>query len=161
MADVRQQIPDEVVTSAGALKVDLTSTTSNATPVTISGAASYLPTTDVSLNGRNLKTVAGSVSAAGMTTLVSGMANRVTKVFAFSLVTSSTSAVTADVRDTNAALLWQVPEQAITGTNFGANLAVTPPGYLFKSGSGNGIALNLSAAQAINYSIAYYQDDSS
>ncbi|HWZ65624.1 MAG TPA: hypothetical protein VNX65_02380 [Patescibacteria group bacterium] len=127
---------------------------------TISGS-NPLPTSDFGWNYRNLKTAVGIANTTGMTLLVSGVANRVTKVYAFSVVTPSSTAVTADFRGTDATLLWQTPLQAIAATNFGSNATVTPPAYIFKSSPGAGISANLSAAQAVTYNIAYWQDDSS
>jgi len=142
--------------SAGTQRVVLAS---NQPQVTVSGSGPQWGYD--TLYGLNPKTIVGNSSTAGMTLVSSGITSRVLKVYAFSIVTTSTSATTVDVRDSAATLLWQIPLQALSSTTQGANLAIQPPGYIFKTGSGNGLNINLSAGDATYYSFAYWQDDSS
>ena len=108
--------------------------------------------------GRTLLATGGAVSAAGDNGLVAyGTAK--TKVYAFSLSTSSTSAITARfLSGGGGAELWRAIFQAPTSITTGANLAVTPPAYLFASASGATITLNLSSAATINWSLSYFDE---
>ncbi len=47
---------------------------------------------------------------------------------------------------------------APAGANSGANIAVSPPGWLFKSRSASSVCLSLSSAQLVHYSVAYFDE---
>ena len=110
-------------------------------------------------NGRGIKSVTGTISAT--TDVIAAVASKKLKVHAFSILTNSTTAVTVTFQDNAATNLWTVPMQAISGTYFGANLAVACPAYLFSTVAGNKLTLNLSAAQSVTYSISYTDTDAS
>jgi len=107
--------------------------------------------------------VAGStsaVSASGLT-VVSPESGRKIKVYAFSLTT--TAQVGSQIRFTNGAgtsptVLWQVALQAPTQGIAGANLSVTPPGYLFAAGSGETLALVKDTGSLLHYAISYFKE---
>lgn len=106
----------------------------------------------------------GTVSSqggSGLNTIISPSANYSFKVFAFSLTT--TGVVSNNVRFTNGSTLgggelWRVALQAPSGVVAGANLAVTPPGYLFATGTNTTLALYLGEASTVHYSVAYIKE---
>ena len=107
--------------------------------------------------------VAGSTSGVSVSgvTIVSPEASRNIKVYAFSLVT--TAQVGSQIRFTNGAgtsptVLWQLGLQAPSQGIAGANLAVTPPGFLFATGSGNTLALVKDTASLLHYSVSYFKE---
>lgn len=106
-----------------------------------------------------LKSINGSLGTAGRTTVVSGQAGQYIKVYAFSFRTAATTGFTATILDEHSAQAWSEDLQAITGTYFGANLSVGPPAYLFRTSTqGDGLAINLSAAQTLKYGLSYWYD---
>lgn len=108
--------------------------------------------------GKTLKSAAGSASSSGNNTLVSAGTNKL-KVYAFSLTTTSTTAVTCIFEDgASGTALWEVVLQAPTSVNVGANLAVSPPAYLFAGSTATLLNLNLSGAQTVIWSVAYYDE---
>jgi len=107
--------------------------------------------------------VAGSTSAVSTSgfTLVSPEANRNIKIYAFSLTT--TAQVHNQVSFTNGSgasptTFWQVALQAPSQGIAGANLAVTPPGYLFATGSNTTLALVKDTASLVHYSVSYFKE---
>lgn len=109
-------------------------------------------------------TVAGStagVSASGVQ-LVAPSANAAFKVFAFSLQT--TGIVSTVARFTNgggtATEFWRglVTANQTSSTPIGANLAVTPPGFLFSTGVSTTLALHLDNATLVHYSVSYFKE---
>lgn len=134
--------------------------------VTISGVSGTVTTSGIAqqpvyiANPKNLKTVVGSVSALGMNTVVSGNGSNRIKVYAFVVSTASATAVTPGFKGaTSAAALWDIPLQALSSTRFGANLSVNPPYYIFKTPASEGLAINLTSAQQVDYSIGYFDDE--
>ena len=108
--------------------------------------------------GRTLKSAGGSASSSGNNTLVAAGTNKL-KVFAFSLSTTSTTAVTCIFQSgASGTELWRVVLQAATSTNTGANLAITPPSYLFSTASATLLNLNLSGAQTVHWSVSYFDE---
>lgn len=108
----------------------------------------------------NIFTVSGStsaISASGLT-LVSPSANASFKVFAYSI--STTGIVHMVPKFTNGAgtsptEYWRVALQGPSG----ANLAVTPPGFLFATGVSTTLALlNNDAGSLIHYSVSYIKE---
>lgn len=108
--------------------------------------------------GRTLKSAGGSASSSGNNTLVTAGTNKL-KVFAFSLTTTSSTAVTCIFQDgASGTTLWEVTLQAPTSVSVGANLAVTPPAFLFATSSATLLNLNLSGAQTVIWSVAYFDE---
>lgn len=108
--------------------------------------------------GRTLLSSGGSASSSGNNTLVAAGTNRL-KVFAFSLTTLSTTAVTCIFQSgAGGTELWRCVLQAPTGVNSGANLSVTPPAWLFATASATLLNLNLSSASTVHWSVAYYDE---
>lgn len=108
--------------------------------------------------GRTLKSAGGSASSSGNNTLVAAGTNKL-KVFAFSLTTTSTTAVTCIFQSgASGTELWRVVLQAPTSVNVGANLAVTAPAYLFNTAAATLLNLNLSGAQTVHWSVGYFDE---
>ena len=109
-------------------------------------------------SGKTIVSKGGSVASSGDNTLVSAGSNKL-KVFAFSLTTTSTTAVTCIFQSgASGTELWRVVLQAGTGTSTGANLSVTLPSYLFATASATLLNLNLSSAQTVHYSLSYIDE---
>ena len=101
------------------------------------------------------------VSASGIT-VVSPEAGHAIKVYAYSVQT--TGAVSLNIRFTNGAgtsptEFWRplVTAGGVTGVQ-GANLAVTPPGYLFATAANTTLAILNDSASLIHYSVAYFKE---
>lgn len=108
--------------------------------------------------GRTLVSKAGQASSSGNNTLVSAGSTRL-KVYAFSLSTVSTTAVTCIFQDgAGGTALWRVVLQTPAGVAGGANLVVQPPAWLFATSSATLLNLNLSAAVAVDWSLSYYDE---
>lgn len=108
--------------------------------------------------GRTLKFATGSASSSGNNTIVAAGTNKL-KVYAFSLTTTSTTSVTVKFQSgATGTDLWGVVLQAPTNVSVGANLAVTPPSYLFATASATLLNLNLSGAQTVQWSVAYFDE---
>lgn len=109
--------------------------------------------------GRTLTGSTGSLSATNGT--ISLTPSGKIKVYAFSLTTTSATEVTCILHSgsvANGLELWRGTFMAPAGSNSGANLAVSPPGYLFASRTGTAISLSLSTAVLVHYSISYYDE---
>lgn len=108
--------------------------------------------------GRTLVSAGGSAASSGNNTLVAAGTNRL-KVYAFSLTTLSTTAMTCIFQDgAGGTELWRVVLQAGTGTSTGANLTVMPPAWIFATSAATLLNLNLSSANAVHWSVAYYDE---
>lgn len=108
--------------------------------------------------GRTLTSTGGSVSSNGNNTLIAAGTNRL-KIHAFSLSTSSTTAVTCIFQSgAGGTELWRVLLQAPTGVTTGANLAVSPPAWIFATGSATLLNLNLSSGQTVHWSCSYVDE---
>lgn len=107
-------------------------------------------------NGKTIVNAGGSVSSSGDTTLIAAGTNKL-KVFAFSLSTISTTAVTC-IFKSNGIELWRLVLQAPSGAATGANLAVTPPAFIFATTAATALVLNLSSAQTVHWSAAYFDE---
>ena len=108
--------------------------------------------------GRTLLSAGGSASSSGNNTLIAAGTNRL-KVYAFSLTTTSTTAMTCIFQSgTSGTELWRVIIQAPSGANAGANLSVAVPSYLFATASATLLNLNLSSANAVHWSVSYYDE---
>lgn len=109
-------------------------------------------------SGKTLVSAGGSASSSGNNTLISAGSNKL-KVYAFSLSTTSTTAVTCIFQSgASGTELWRAILQAPSGANTGANLAVAPPASLFATASATLLNLNLSAAVAVHWSVSYFDE---
>ncbi len=108
--------------------------------------------------GKTLVSKGGSVASNGDNTLVTAGTNRL-KVYAFSLSTTSTTAVTCIFQSgASGTELWRVQLQAPSGVSTGANLVVQPPAWLFATAAATLLNLNISSAQTIHYAVSYYDE---
>lgn len=94
-------------------------------------------------------------------TIAGPTSSRVLKIYAYSITTTAQVSLTAKL--TNGAgssptvyeeWALQAPTQGVSG----ANLAVTPPGYLFATASGSTLALVLDSASLVHYSVKYFEE---
>jgi len=109
-------------------------------------------------NGKTLTSKGGTVSSSGDNTIVAAGSNKL-KVYAFSLTTTSTTAVTCIFQSgASGTELWRCTLQAISGASTGANLAVSPPAWLFATASATLLNINLSSAQTVHYSVSYFDE---
>jgi hypothetical protein len=108
--------------------------------------------------GKTLVSTGGSVASSGNNTLVAAGTNKL-KVYAFSLSTTSSTAVTCIFQSgASGTELWRVILQAPASVNTGANLSISPPAWLFATASATLLNLNLSSAQTVHWSCAYYDE---
>lgn len=108
--------------------------------------------------GKTIVSAGGSAASSGNNTIVSAGTNKL-KVFAFTLSTVSTTAVTCIFQSgASGTELWRVILQTPASVAGGANLAVSPPAWLFATGAATLLNLNLSAAVAVNWSVSYYDE---
>lgn len=113
-------------------------------------------------HGRTLKTVSGSLTAD--TDVIAAVTSKRLKVYAYSLITTDNTGTTPLFKSNGTAgtELWRVylkgPDAS---TPFGANLAVTPPAFLFATAAGEKLTVDVGSAATIHYSIAYWDDDAS
>lgn len=107
------------------------------------------------------QTLAGSTSAVSTSgaTIKSPISSRVIKVYAFSLTTTAQTGLQCRFTNGSGAsptTKWQVALQAPSQGIAGANLAVTPPGYLFAMASNTTLALVLDSGSKVHYSVGYF-----
>lgn len=108
---------------------------------------------------RVLLSAGGSASSSGNNTLISAGTKRL-KVYAFSLTTTSSTALTCIFQSgAGGTELWRVVLMAPSGANAGANLSVAPPAFLFGTATSTLLNLNLSSANAVNWSVSYFNED--
>ena len=108
--------------------------------------------------GKTIVSKSGSAASSGNNTLVAAGTNKL-KVFAFSLSTSSTTALTVKFQDgASGTDLWSVILQAPTSISTGANLAVSPPAWLFNTSAATLLNLNISSANAVQWSVSYFDE---
>ena len=111
----------------------------------------------------NIFTVAGSTSGVSVSgvTLVSPSANANFKVFAFSLTSTGTVHQTISFANGNGAAqtkFWEVGLQAPSQGIAGANLAVSPPGFLFETGLSTTLVLFKDTGSLVHYSVSYIKE---
>ena len=127
----------------------------------ILGFSNISSTAVIGAAGGSVAGTASGVSASG-NTIVSPEASRNIKVYAFSITTTAQVGLATRFTQGSAASpteLWRVALQAPTAPGIsGANLAVTPPGYLFAAGVGNTLSLVLDSASLVHYSVAYFKE---
>lgn len=111
-------------------------------------------------HGKTLKTLSGVTDgASGNKTLVSAVASNKIKVFAFSLsMESATSQTCIFQSGAGGTELWRLILRAPNNTTTGANLATSVPGHLFETAVNTLLNLNLSAAVAVHWSVAYFEE---
>ena len=104
-------------------------------------------------------TVSGSTTAVSQEggVIISPEASHNIKVYAFSLTTTAQVHLTAKFTD-GANELWRYALQAPSAGISGANLAVSPPGYIFATGVGNTLVLMLDSASLVHYSVSYFKE---
>jgi hypothetical protein len=108
--------------------------------------------------GKTILSAGGSASSSGNNTLVAAGTNKL-KVFAFTLSTTSTTAMTCIFQSgASGTELWRCILQAGTGVSTGANLTVSPPAWLFATASATLLNLNLSSANAVHWSVSYFDE---
>lgn len=108
--------------------------------------------------GRTLKSAGGSASTSGDNTLLVAGTNRL-KVYAFSLSTTSATAITCIFQSgASGTELWRVVLQAPSSVSTGANIVVQPPAWLFATDSATLLNLNLSSANAVHWSVSYFDE---
>ena len=108
--------------------------------------------------GKTLVSKSGSVNGNGDNTLVAAGTNRL-KIYAFSISTPSTTAVTCIFQSgASGTELWRVVLQAPASVTTGANLAVSPPAWLFATSSATLLNLNLSSGQTVHWSCSYFDE---
>lgn len=106
-----------------------------------------------------LSGTASTAGGSGSNTIKAPVASRNIKVYAYSITTTAQVGITPRFTtggSAGATELWRVALQAPAQGISGANLAVTPPGYLFSTGVGNTLALYLDSASLVHYSISYF-----
>ena len=103
--------------------------------------------------------VSGSTTAVSQEggVIVSPETGRNIKVYAFSLTSTTNTGVIVKFTD-GANELWRYKLLAPSGGMAGANLAVTPPGYLFATGTGNTLCVVLDSAEETHYSVSYFKE---
>lgn len=108
--------------------------------------------------GKTILSAGGSASSSGNNTLVAAGSAKL-KVKAFSLTTTSTTAVTCIFQSgAGGTELWRVVLQAPSGASTGANLSVNAPDYIFATASATLLNLNLSSANAVHWSVSYFDE---
>lgn len=111
----------------------------------------------------NIFTTSGSstgVSASGVT-IISPSANASYKIFAFSLSSTAQSNMLAKFTNgagTSPTEYWRLPMWAPAQGITGANLAVTPPGFLWATGALTTLALVMDTGSLIHYSVSYFKE---
>lgn len=109
-------------------------------------------------HSKTILSTGGSASSSGNNTLVAAGTNRL-KVFAFSLSTTSTTAMTCIFQSgAGGTELWRCILQAPTSVSTGANLSVAAPAWLFATASATLLNLNLSSANAVHWSVSYFDE---
>lgn len=109
-------------------------------------------------DGKTIVSTGGSAASNGNNTLVAAGTNRL-KVHAFSLSTVSTTSMLCIFQSgAGGTELWRVRLQAITGSSTGANLAVPVPSWIFATASATLLNLNLSSANAVDWSVSYVDE---
>jgi hypothetical protein len=107
--------------------------------------------------GKTLTTSSGTTSLT-LSTVVLAVADVKTKVYAYSLTTTSATEVVFAFMS-GATRLWEGILMAPAGASAGANIAVSPPTYLFAPTLTNtSLTLSLGTAVAVHFSVAYFQE---
>lgn len=107
----------------------------------------------------NLQSVASSNAFTSSSfSVASSQAALKTKVYAYSITTTNVSAQGVKFYN-GVTMLWPVVLQAVSSAISGANLAVSPPSYLFANSTGAALTLNLASSLAgFKVGVAFFQD---
>lgn len=112
-------------------------------------------------HGKTLVPASGQATASGNTTIVSAPGAGV-RIYVFAIYVASVNQTTSRLaywRDGAAGSeLWRHRMQTPADVMGGNNLAVTPPGYLFRLTANTALVLNLSAAFNCDYSLSYWTE---
>lgn len=109
------------------------------------------------------RTVSGSVTTVSTSgsQLVAPDAGNCIKVFAIALTTTAQVQTTVKLTNGSGAApteYWRYALQEPTAGVAGANLAVSPPGYLFATASNTTLCLTCDNASLVHYSIGYFKE---
>ena len=131
--------------------------TGTVTPSTTAGTVPNSVSTIILIS----KTLTGSTGSVSTTwTSIATPTDRM-KIYAFSFTTTSASEVTVLVCDgvfANAKEFWRATLMAPAGSNAGANLAISPPSFLFATRSASAVTISLSTAVLVHYSLSYFDE---
>lgn len=110
-------------------------------------------------HGKTLKPKSGTVSSSGNNTILAAVTGKKITVYAVKLVAVTTTALTAIWQDgAGGTEIWRDFIQTPANVSGGANLAVTPPGFLFQGSANTLLNLNLSSAVSVHYAISYWEE---
>ncbi len=126
--------------------------------VNITGSVTNSVST-IQIISRTLTGSSGSLTATNGT--ISATPTNKIKVYAFSLTTTCPTEVIAVFNSggvANGLELWRDTLMAPAGASAGANIAVTPPAFLFASRTGTAVSLSLSTAVLVHWSISYFEE---
>ncbi len=110
---------------------------------------------------KSIKSVSGSLTAD--TDVIAAVGGKRLKVIAYSLVSVGTNANTVIFKSngTGGTELWRVLLQSSTAIASGANLATSPPDWLFGTVVSEKLTIDVNQTDAVHYSISYFDDDAS
>lgn len=96
----------------------------------------------------DLQSTGRSTTGNGSTreTFVSSVAGQRIKVYAYSITSTVTTANTVAWYSSNANMIWPVVLQAVSSAISGANLAVSPPAWLFATDAANALTFGISGS---------------
>lgn len=153
MADPRRLFDSKDMQGA-ILYAKRVSASDDAWPILADADGNILTTT---VAGKTFSSSSGTTTLTNTTILIAG--SNKSKVYAFSLTTTSTTGVICAFQSgVGGAELWRVLLQAPNGASAGANLAVSPPANIFQTGSATLLNLSLSAAVRVDFSVAYFDE---
>lgn len=145
------------ITNAVGNPVNVSLTSTVVTVANTAGTVTNSVSTIMILN-KSLSQSSGTVTATQVTLVLAG--SNKTKVYAFSMTTTSTTGVICAFHHGSQAgpELWRVLLQAPSGANSGANLAVSPPAHIFATPSAGNLILFLSASVRVDFSVAWFDE---
>lgn len=97
-------------------------------------------------------------TAGGSTTLVSSVASATHKVFAYSVMSTIVATSTGTFLSSAASDVWGLLLGSGSSGVSGANLAVTPPAYLFKTATGEALGFSATSSGLYRVSISYFTE---
>lgn len=123
--------------------------------ITVTGTTTGLIPVDF---GRTFVSASGTLAATNGTLVISAASTKI-KVYAFSITTtSSTQQICKFQTAVGGTDLWHAALMTPAGGSAGANLAVSPPAYLFATPTASILNLNLSSANAVHWSVSYFME---
>lgn len=130
-----------------------------ANSISVAIASDQSAVTAVGSPRKAVKSAGGTFSTSGNHTLVAAVASNKIKVVAFSLTTTSTTAVVCIFQSgAGGTEVWRAQLQAISGANTGANLAIGGEWHLFETAVNTLLNLNTDQAVAIHWSVSYIEE---